>query len=292
VSAELSEDFYISISNASGGFFTRASCRPAVKEILEGAADAIQAAVRGFAGDPGEVVGRGATGANTQRIDLVAEQAAFRFLKDRGLSYTVVSEEAGRVEADGEWTLVLDPVDGTHNAVRGFPAYAVSIAAVPRAPRGGIERLRDVRAGLVRDLVTGQTYYAEAGKGASLEGRPIHVRNPFAPRDTVFDVYLGEKAHADALLVANAARRVRNLGAASLDLCMVAKGAVDLYYLHSTEVGHELRAMDVAAGVLMVREAGGEVVGLDRKPLDMELGPAARTNVIAYGDAQILEMLL
>ncbi len=262
-----------------------------MKEILEGAADAIQAAVRGFAGDPGEVVGRGATGANTQRIDLVAEQAAFRFLKDRGLSYTVVSEEAGRVEADGEWTLVLDPVDGTHNAVRGFPAYAVSIAAVPRAPRGRIERLRDVRAGLVRDLVTGQTYYAEAGKGASLEGRPIHVRNPFAPRDTVFDVYLGEKAHADALLVANAARRVRNLGAASLDLCMVARGAVDLYYLHSTEVGHELRAMDVAAGVLMVREAGGEVVGLDRTPLDMDLGPAARTNVIAYGDAQLLEML-
>ncbi|TLZ64542.1 MAG: hypothetical protein E6K16_04040, partial [Methanobacteriota archaeon] len=104
-----------------------------------------------------------------------------------------------------------------------------------------------------------------------LNDRPIQVRNPFAPRDTVFDVYLGEKAHADALLVANAARRVRNLGAASLDLCMVATGAVDIYYLHS--------------------KAGGEVVGLDRKPLDMDLGPAARANVIAYGDEHILEML-
>ena len=280
------------MSLPSGGFFTRASCRPRVRALLEGVADAVQAAVRGFAGDLGEVVGRGATGANTQRIDLVAERAAFAFLKDRGFPCTVVSEEAGRVEGEGEWTLVLDPVDGTHNAVRGFPAYAVSIAAVPRGRRGHVERLREVTAGVVRDLVTGHTYAAEAGKGASLDGRPIRVRTPFDPWDTMFDVYLGEKAHADSLLVANAARRVRNLGAASLDLCMVATGAVDLYYLHSTEVGHELRAMDVAAGVLIVREAGGEVVGPDRKPLDMDLSPAARTNVIAYGDEQILEMLL
>ncbi|TLZ58410.1 MAG: hypothetical protein E6K17_00940 [Methanobacteriota archaeon] len=289
--AELSKDFYISMSLASGGFFSRASPRPSVKAILEGVADAIQAAVHRFKGDLGEVVGRGATGANTQRIDLVAEQAAFAYLKDRGRPYTVVSEEAGRVEGEGDWTLVLDPVDGTHNAVRGFPAYAVSIAAVPRAPRGKVERLRDVTAGLVRDLVTGHTYFAGAGKGAFLNDRPIQVRKPFAPRDTVFDVYLGEKAHADSLLVANAARRVRNLGAASLDLCLVAKGATDLYYLHSTEVGHELRAMDVAAGILIVREAGGEVVGLDRRPLDMDMSPAARANVIAYGDEQILEML-
>src|SRR2546428_25613 len=179
--AELSKDFYISMSPASGGFFSRASPRPSVKAILEGVADAIQAAVHRFKGDLGEVVGRGATGANTQRIDLVAEQAAFAYLKDRGRPYTVVSEEAGRVEGEGDWTLVLDPVDGTHNAVRGFPAYAVSIAAVPRAPRGNVERLRDVTAGLVRDLVTGHTYFAGAGKGAFLNDRPIQVRKPFAP---------------------------------------------------------------------------------------------------------------
>src|SRR2546428_4157258 len=238
----------------------------------------MQEALHRFKGDLGEVVGRGATGANTQRIDLVAEQAAFAYLKDCGRPYTVVSEEAGRVEGEGDWTLVLDPVDGTQNAVRGSPAYGVSIAAVPRAPRGKAERLRDVMAGLVRDLVTGHTYFAEAGKGAFLNDRPIRVRKPFAPRDTVFDVYLGEKAHADSLLVANAARRVRNLGAASLDLCLVAKGATDLYYLHSAEVGHELRAMDVAAGGLLLREAGGGGGGLDRPPPAPGGGPPARAH--------------
>src|SRR2546427_13064448 len=228
-----------------------------MKALLHDLALAVHEAVRAFTGARGEVVGMGADGTPTQRIDDVAEKTVFRLLESRGLPYTVVSEEAGRIEKPGEWTLVLDPIDGTHNAVRGLPAYAVSIAAVKRAPPGTVERLRDVAAGLVRDLVTGHTYYAEKGKGATLNGVPIHARIPFAPKDTVFDVYLGEKAHADSIHVANAARRVRNLGAASLDLCLVARGATDLYYLHSAEVGHELRAMGVAAGGPTVPGGGG-----------------------------------
>ncbi len=260
-----------------------------MKAILEGLANAVQAAVGAYAGDPGEVTGMGADGTPTQRIDLVAEEAAFHFLRSRNLPYTVVSEEAGRVEGPGEWTLVLDPVDGTHNAVRGLPAYAVSVAACPTAPSGAVERLATVQAGLVRDLATGHTYCAERGKGATLDGRPIHARKPLVRDDTVFDVYLGTNAHPEAARVASRGRRVRNLGAASLDLCLVAKGAVDLYYLHSTEVGHELRAMDIAAGALIVREAGGEVVDLRGDRLDMWIDPKARTNLVAYGDPEVLE---
>jgi len=262
-----------------------------MKDVLHGLADAVQSAVRAYTGDIGQVVGMGADGTPTQQIDVVAEQAAFRFLESRRLLYTVVSEEAGRVEKPGEWTLILDPVDGTHNAVRGLPVYAVSVAAFPRAPPGQVERITQVTAALVRDLVTGHTYFAETGKGATLNGRPIRVRKPLEPKDTVFDVYLGQRAHPDACRFAGRARRVRNLGAASLDLCLVAKGAADLYYLHSTEVGHELRAMDVAAGTLIVREAGGAVVDLEGRLLDMPADPKARTNLIAYGDEKVLEML-
>ena len=262
-----------------------------MKELLHALADAVQASVHAFTGDIGQVVGMGADGTPTQRIDTVAEQSVFDVLKSRNLPYTVVSEEAGRVEKPGEWTLILDPVDGTHNAVRGLPVYAVSVAACPRAPPGQVERITQVTAALVRDLVTGHTYFAETGKGATLNGRPIRVRKPLEPKDTVFDVYLGQRAHPDACRFAGRARRVRNLGAASLDLCLVAKGAADLYYLHSTEVGHELRAMDVAAGTLIVREAGGAVVDLEGRPLDMPADPKARTNLIAYGDEKVLEML-
>lgn len=262
-----------------------------MEDLLQAIAEAVQVAIREQTGDPSEVVGMGADGTPTQRIDAIAEQAVFRLLESRGLRHTVVSEEAGRVEGEGEWTLVLDPIDGTHNAIRGLPAYAVSVAACPRAPRGRQERLADVAAGLVRDLVSGHTYYAERGRGAFLNGQPIRVRRPYRPNDTVFDVYLGEKAHPRASEIASLARRVRNLGAASLDLCLVARGAVDLYYLHSTETGHELRAMDIAAGTLIVREAGGNVVDLDGRPLDMPIDPKARTNVIAYGDEQVLELI-
>lgn len=262
-----------------------------MKDILEGIADAVRRAVQSSRADPSEVVGMGADGTPTQRIDSVAEDSALRFLESRHLGYTVVSEEAGRIDAPGEWVLILDPIDGTHNAVRGVPAYSVSVAACPRAPPGSRERLSDVVAGLVQDLVSGQTYYAERGKGAFLDGHPIHARRPYRPNDTVFDVYLGEKAHPRASDVASRARRVRNLGAASLDLCLVARGAVDLYYLHSTEAGHELRAMDIAAGTLIVREAGGNVVDLEGRTLDMSIDPKARANVIAYGDEQILELI-
>ncbi len=262
-----------------------------MKAVLQGLAGAVQAAVGAYAGDPGEVTGMGADGTPTQRIDLVAEQAAFHFLTSRNLPYTVVSEEAGRVEGPGEWTLVLDPIDGTHNAVRGLPAYAVSVAACPTAPSGQVERLAAMEMGLVRDLVTGHTYYAERGKGAMLDDRPIRARQPLVRADTVFDVYLGMNAHPDAARVASRGRRVRNLGAASLDLCLVATGAVDLYYLHSAEVGRELRAMDIAAGTLIVREAGGEVVDLRGDRLDMRIDPKARANLVAYGDPEVLEVI-
>ncbi|MEK6911586.1 MAG: inositol monophosphatase family protein [Candidatus Thermoplasmatota archaeon] len=262
-----------------------------MKDLLHEIADAVQAAIRERIDDPSEVVGMGADGTPTQKIDAIAEQAVFRLLESRGLHYTVVSEEAGRVEAEGDWTLVLDPIDGTHNAIRGVPAYAVSVAACRRAPTGKRERLSDVTSGLVRDLVNGHTYYAERDGGATLNGQPIRVRRPYRPNDTVFDVYLGEKAHPRGSDVARIARRVRNLGAASLDLCLVARGAVDLYYLHSAEVGHELRAMDIAAGTLVVREAGGNVVDLDGRPLDMPIDPKARSNVIAYGDEHVLELI-
>ncbi len=262
-----------------------------MKKILVGIADAVSKALQAHTGNLAEVVGQGADGAPSLRIDRVAEDSVFRFLKSHGLAYTVVSEEAGRVEGAGEWTLVLDPIDGTHNAIRGLPAYAVSIAACPRATGGQTERLKDVEAGLVRDLVNGQTYFAQRGKGATLDGRGIQVRHPLQRSDTVFDVYLGEKAHPKSAAIAGVARRFRSLGVASLDLCMVARGAVDLYYLRTTATGHELRAVDIAAATLIVREAGGEVVDLDGRNLDMPIDPMARTNVIAYGDKQVLEMI-
>jgi fructose-1,6-bisphosphatase/inositol monophosphatase family enzyme len=261
----------------------RTAVGPPVKALLLEMADAVQHAVEAMEGDPAEIVGRGADGAPSARIDRTAEQAVLRVLEYEGASLNVLSEEAGYLDRGGKATLVLDPIDGTHNALRGFPAYSVSMAI-------GHERLSDVQEAMVRDLVSGATYYAAKGGGAWLNARPIHV-HPRNPADLMFTVYLGSHAAPEAAKVTGRARRVRSLGAASLDLCLVARGAADLYYMHSSMPEAKLRAVDIAGATLIVREAGGLVLDLEGRDLDIPLTSTSRTDLVAVGDRQTWEAI-
>ena len=131
-----------------------------MRALLLELAEAVQRAVDAFRGDIGETVGKGADGAPTARIDAVAERAVLEHLERSRVEVNVLSEEAGWIDRGAVATLVVDPIDGTHNAIRGVPAYATSIALARSS-------LRDVEAGVVRNLVTGHTYFAERGKGAT-----------------------------------------------------------------------------------------------------------------------------
>jgi fructose-1,6-bisphosphatase/inositol monophosphatase family enzyme len=254
-----------------------------MNDLLADLAKAVQYAVDNLRGDPAEILGRGADGAPSSRLDRVAEAAVLKQLDESRAHVNVLSEEAGFVDRGGDALLVLDPVDGTHNALRGVPAFSVSLAV-------GHARLGDVEEGLVRDLVSGAVYRAVRGKGSTLNGKPIQVR-PFDPTDVLFTVYLGTNAEADAALVAAKARRVRNLGAASLDLCLVARGAADVYFMHSREARLKLRACDIAAGTLIVREAGGLVLDLAGHDLDIPLTADAHTDLVAVGDRKAWEAI-
>ncbi|HVG36455.1 MAG TPA: inositol monophosphatase family protein, partial [Thermoplasmata archaeon] len=99
-----------------------------MKELLLELAEAVQHAVAELVEDPSEVVGRGADGAPSARIDRVAEAAVLRVLDYEDARVNVLSEEAGFIDRGGDRTIVLDPIDGTHNALRGVPAYSVSMA--------------------------------------------------------------------------------------------------------------------------------------------------------------------
>src|SRR5207245_8714880 len=123
------------------------------------------------------------------RIDRVAEAAVLRVLDYEDARLNVLSEEAGFVDRGGDATLVLDPIDGTHNALRGVPAYSVSMAI-------GQSHLADIEEGLVRDLVSGAAYYAAKAHGANLNGRPMHV-HPYDRKDVPSTVYLRSNAHQD-----------------------------------------------------------------------------------------------
>jgi fructose-1,6-bisphosphatase/inositol monophosphatase family enzyme len=245
-------------------------------ELVE-LAGAVRAAVLESAGSLrwGETVGMGADGTPTKWIDEHAERVLLQELDRRGLDHNLLSEEAGFVDRGGRVMLIADPVDGTANAVRGIPFYCVSLAL-------GRDRLSDVTDGVVVNIPTGDVYAASKGRGATLNGRPIKVREWAAGRDTVA-VYLGPDAPAASFEAARMPKRVRGLGAAALEISLVAAGALDGHL----QWGNPLRCTDIAAAALILREAGGDLYDFSGAILDMPLNMSSRRDVTATGSVEL-----
>ena len=256
-----------------------------MKTFLHAMADAVETKVRGMVSraDLGEDLGLGADGTPTKLVDDVAEQICIEMVNEKGNVLNILSEEAGYIDNGAEKTLVMDPIDGTHNAIRGIPFYSLSLAV-------GRSRLSDVEFGLVRNLVSGDTYWAEKGKGAYLNDKLLKSK-PLPAKDTMFSVYMGTRATKKALAVAAAPRRSRALGCASLEMCLVASGAFDVYFLNYSPSKYSMRVIDIAASTLILREAGGEVFNDTYDILDMGFDLKERANVIAVGDSRALEMI-
>jgi len=235
----------------------------------------------------GKQVAMGADGTPTSYIDKIAEDVIIQFMDEKDIQANLLSEEVGFIDRGYDDVLVIDPVDGTFNAVQGIPFFSISIAR-------GKKMLSDLDTGLVLNMVSGDVYYAEKGKGAFLNGQPIHVREP--GNSMVLMAYMGSSASPRTYELAAKFRRIRILGAASLDLCAVASGIADAYYFESLPVERGLRVMDIAAGVLILREAGGEAYFPNSNTpkdeiLDMPLSLKVRKNIMAIGSNKALEVL-
>ncbi|HUT26709.1 MAG TPA: inositol monophosphatase family protein [Methanomassiliicoccales archaeon] len=231
-----------------------------------------------------EEVSMGADGTPTCRIDQVAEEALLRMMDERNVPLNVLSEEAGFIDRGFDRTLIMDPVDGTYNALMGIPFYSVSLAV-------GTKSMNDVTHGIVRNLVTEDTFYAEKGKGATWNGRTIHAR-PFQQDGSVLMVYLGKFSSKATNAVVHKARRTRSMGCSSLEMCLVAAGLADGFYLNSEIYARSLRVVDIAASALILREAGGELYDMNGSVLDMPLDLKSRANTLAVGDPEALRWLL
>ena len=183
-------------------------------------------------------------------VDRRAETAAIAVLRGGAPDIGVLAEESGGAAADRYW--VIDPVDGTTNLLRSYPEVGVSVALMEYG---------EPVAGSVLASYTGDGWSAAAGEGArDLSGRAIHVRAPAAMGRVVATGFpFRRKAEnlAGYLRVMNAALEhfedLRRAGAASLDLAYAAAGTWDGFF----ELG--LSLWDIAAGALLVREAGGVV---------------------------------
>ena len=235
-------------------------------------ADAATAAWQRIAenSDRHDKVGLGAGGNLTSKADDELEKAILAAAA--GLKLTVLSEEAGLVDQGSSLIAVVDPLDGSRNAGRGIPFHCTSIAI---GNVGG--SLRTLLAGVVRNLVTGDTYTAVAGKGATANGKPVH-RTPFHDDEVMVGIIADYSDTEIAEAHAKPDHHIRDLGSAALEMCLVGTGAMDAFIVRKPW----LRVVDIAAATLFVREAGGTVhdplTGLD---LDTPFDMSARCGVRA-----------
>jgi len=253
-------------------------------EILYRISVAVQRVVRDAEGSPhrADVVAMGADGTPTEELDRLAEAEILKALDAEGVDWNLLSEEIGNVSRGGASTLVVDPIDGTNNALRNLPFSTVSLAL-------GRRDLSGIEVGLVRDLHRGTTYWAARGHGAFRDGRRIRTR-AWNPRGEIFFVNLGRHASEPAARLAVKSRRLRSLGCASLEMLMVAQGSADGYFFENTPESRNLRATDVAGAYRILLEAGGGMSdakcgAIDSFPLTVD----RRTSVFAWGDRSLFE---
>ena len=184
-------------------------------------------------------------------VDHMAEAAIIEIIHDHYPDHAILAEERGAT-GEHEYRWIIDPLDGTTNFLHGFPVFAVSIA---------VEHEGTLQHGVVYDPLRQEIFTASRGAGAQLDGRRIRVSRrqslqhsliatgfPYRMTDSGLDSYM---SMLRAVMLECAG--VRRPGAAALDLCYVAAGRVDAFW----ELG--LKIWDIAAGALIIREAGGRI---------------------------------
>ena len=204
-----------------------------------------------------------------------ADRKAEKIVKDELLkarpTYGFVGEESDEIKGtDGAHRWIVDPLDGTTNFLHGIPQFAVSIA---------LERNGEIVAAVVFNPATDELYTAEKGGGAFLNDRRLRVaaRKELSDAVVICGVpHLGRGNHGKFLVelrhVMGEVAGVRRFGSASLDLAYIAAGRCDGFW----EVG--LAAWDIAAGILLIKEAGGWVSDFDGKTNMLETGSVVAGN--------------
>ncbi|GAB3098866.1 inositol monophosphatase family protein [Isoptericola nanjingensis] len=210
-------------------------------------------------------------------MDRAAEALLRRRLAEERPDDAILGEEGDDVPGTSGLTWVLDPIDGTVNYVYGVASYAVSVAVVAGPPD---PRRWTALAGCVHSVVDGRTWTAARGGGAERDGRPLCVRRPDALSRSLVGTgfgYAPERRARQAEVLVDVLPRVRDIrriGSAAIDLCLLAEGALDLYY----ERG--LNPWDLAAGALVAAEAGAWVGGLHGRGPGAAMTVAGATPVV------------
>ena len=259
----------------------------------------VSRAIRPYVGKPesGEKVKIGADGTPTSFIDIIAEEKVINILKNAPVLSYIVSEEIGELklgkgtkrsisltqelrrddiedEERPKFIFLVDPIDGTSNAIKEIPAFGISIA-VASVPEGRLATLNDVELGFISNFGNGNFFEAEKGKGCWLNNEEVHPSNIVNFSDITLGGFTKSGTSTASQLVDNA-RRMRVLGSVVLEISYVASGRYDAFIdLRGS------RIIDIAASKLILEEAGGIITDKYGEKLNNKLSIHEKTIVIA-----------
>jgi myo-inositol-1(or 4)-monophosphatase len=221
--------------------------------------------------------------------DLVtaADRAAETLIRERISklfpSHDVLGEEQGLNDQRGDYRWYVDPLDGTTNFAHGYPVFAVSMALEHQAlaERSSGQQGRRI-AGVIYDPTRDELFTAEQGRGAHLNGEPIHVSKAAQLKECLVATgFPSHKRHKNPNIyfyhqITLRTHGVRRAGSAALDLCNVACGRFDGFWEFN------LNPWDTAAGVLIVEEAGGKVSRFDGSPFELDSRETLASNGLVH----------
>ncbi len=209
--------------------------------------------------------------------DLASEKLIIERIRSHYPRHAILAEESGASEelnaGKSEWKWIIDPLDGTTNYAHGYPCFCVSI---------GLERAGVVEVGVIYDPNRDELFAAERGQGATLNGRQIRVSDVAdlnqAMLCTGFPYNVRERPNfaRDFANFTMEAQAVRRDGSAAIDLAYLACGRFDGFW----EDG--LNAWDVAAGLLLIEEAGGQITDFNGRPIDIYEAKVLATNGLIH----------
>lgn len=259
-----------------------------VIEILREASNRIYKNVKDLAGteDAAGDFGVGAGGDISRNIDITAEQTVLDYLKEIDFECVVLGEECGRVELSDKpkGFVIMDAIDGSANAVRGVPFFCSSLAFATE------NKLSSITDGVITDLTNGDMYWATKDKGSFLNDKQIKVQQ----KEPIYKIVgINTSGGSNELMqrmypIFQNHNHTRHFGANALEMALFARGLMDVFI----DFRDKIRIQDIAAGCIIVKEAGGLLLDANLNPLDADLSYETRVSFIAAANQKILDEIM
>ena len=237
--------------------------------------------------EAGEIIKMGADRTPTTYIDLVAENKVLEILEGIERPVILVSEEIGEVKiGDGppEVMLMVDPLDGTSNAVKNIPAYGISVAVAPiLSDHKGSLTIQDVQMGVVKNYAIDDFYHAIKGKGAFINNKKLVTSSKQDLSQASLGAYVYRMDMKKIEKLCKTVKRMRILGSVAIELCYVAEGIYDAFI----DISDNLRLVDISAAKVILEESGAMVTDKFGRALQGKLNVLEKTSLIAACNSTI-----